>query len=32
MWWRGLVYLRNVEDGIYDPEFISIESLRKEYG
>jgi len=26
------VYLRNVEDGIYDPEFISIESLRKEYG
>lgn len=32
LWWRGLVYLRNVEDGVYDPEFISIEALRKEYG
>ena len=32
MWWRGLVYLRNVEDGVFDPEFISIEALRKEYG
>jgi hypothetical protein len=26
------VYLKNVEDGVYEPEFISMESLRKEYG
>ena len=32
LWWRGLVYLKNVDDGVFDPEFISIESLRKEYG
>ena len=31
LWWRGLVYLRNVEDGVYDPEFISLETLKKEY-
>jgi hypothetical protein len=32
LWWQGLVYLKNVEDGVYEPEFISMESLRKEYG
>jgi len=32
LWWSGLVYLRGVEDGTYDPEFISMESLRREYG
>jgi hypothetical protein len=32
MWWSGVVVKRNVENGQYDPEFISIESLRKEYG
>ena len=32
LWWRGLVYLKNVEDGVFEPEFISIESLRKAYG
>jgi hypothetical protein len=32
LWWRGLVYLKNVEDGVYEPEFISMESLKKEYG
>jgi len=32
LWWQGLVYLRNVSDGVYDPEFISMEALRKEYG
>ena len=31
-WWRGAVIKRNVEDGIYDPQFVSIESLKKEYG
>jgi len=32
LWWQGLVYLKNVEDGVYEPEFISMESLRKAYG
>lgn len=31
-WWRGVVIKRNVEDGCYDPEFVSIDRLRKEYG
>jgi hypothetical protein len=32
LWWRGLLVKRNVEAGNYDPEFISIENLRREYG
>ena len=32
LWWRGLVYLKNVDEGVFEPEFISIESLRKAYG
>lgn len=32
LWWRGIIIKRNVEDGVYDPEFISMEALRKEYG
>ena len=32
LWWRGVVIKHNVEDGHYDPQFISIEQLRKEYG
>jgi hypothetical protein len=32
LWWQGVVYLRNVEAGVYDPEFISIEALRRVYG
>lgn len=32
LWWSGIVVKRNVEDGNYDPQFISIESLRREYG
>jgi len=32
LWWRGLVVKRNVEDGHYDPQFISMEALEKEYG
>jgi hypothetical protein len=30
--WRGLVYKHNVKDGTYDPEFISIDRLMKEFG
>ena len=32
MFWRGIVIKRNVEDGVYDTEFVSIDRLRKEYG
>ena len=32
LWWRGVVIKRNVEDGVYDPEFIRMETLKKEYG
>jgi hypothetical protein len=31
LWWSGIVRLRDVEDGVYDPEFISISALRREY-
>lgn len=31
MWWRGVVIKRNVEDGAYDPQWVSIDQLRKEY-
>jgi hypothetical protein len=32
LWWRGIVIKRNVNNGSYDPEFISLDRLRKEYG
>jgi len=32
MWWSGVVVKRNVVDGHYDPQWISMEALRKEYG
>lgn len=32
LWWRGVVIKRNVESGNYDPEFVSLEQLRKYYG
>lgn len=31
LWWRGVIVKRNVKDGCYDPEWHSIESLKKEY-
>jgi hypothetical protein len=31
LWWRGVVLKKNVEDGNYDHEWISLERLRKEY-
>jgi hypothetical protein len=31
LWWRGVVVKRNVSDGVYDPEFISIQRIKKEY-
>jgi Calcineurin-like phosphoesterase len=32
LWWRGVVVKRNVQDGSYDPEFVSMDRLVKEYG
>jgi hypothetical protein len=32
LWWRGVVICRNVENGNYDPEFVSLERLEQEYG
>lgn len=32
LWWRGVVVKHNVTEGHYDPQWIGIESLRKEYG
>ena len=31
LWWRGVIIKRNVEDGMYDPSFVSLEALKKEY-
>lgn len=31
LWWRGVVVKRDVDQGVYNPQFISIESLKKEY-
>lgn len=31
MWWQGCVVKRHVDDGVYDPMFISMDALRKEY-
>ena len=32
MWWSGVVFKHNVEDGVYDPTFISLNQLKKTYG
>lgn len=32
LWWRGVVVKREVENGSYDPQFISMNALKKEYG
>ena len=31
LWWRGVIVKRNVVDGNYDPEFISMERIKQEY-
>lgn len=32
LWWRGCVILHNVDNGTYDPQFVSLKQLEKEYG
>lgn len=31
MWWKGVTVLRNVKEGSFDVQFISLDALRKEY-
>ena len=31
LWWRGVVVKRGVDNGAYDPEFISLARMKKEY-
>ena len=31
-WWKGVVIKRNIDNGTYDPEFVSLERLKAEYG
>lgn len=31
LWWRGVLIKHNVFEGVYDPQFVSLETLRKEY-
>ena len=31
-WWTGVVVLRHLENGYFDPEFVSQEALKKAYG
>jgi hypothetical protein len=32
MWWSGVVILRNVEDGEFEHEWVSIKTLKEKYG
>jgi hypothetical protein len=31
-WWKGVVVMRDVENGYFDPEFVSMKRLEKQYG
>lgn len=31
LWWRGVVFKENVENGSYDPRWIGMDAIRKEY-
>jgi hypothetical protein len=30
-WWTGVVIKHNIEDGMYEPEFVSLERMKEEY-
>lgn len=32
MWWKGLVIKRNVKDGMYDPQFLSLNTIKRRFG
>lgn len=31
-WWKGVVVKREISNGLYEPQFISLETLKKQYG
>ena len=31
-WWSGVIVKREIENGVYEPQFVSLKSLEKEYG
>lgn len=31
-WWKGVIIKKNISDGVYEPSFISLETLGREYG
>ena len=31
-WWHGVIVKRQIEGGYYEPEFVGLDTLRKEYG
>ena len=31
-WWKGVLIKRNISDGYYDPQWVSLDSLRRAYG
>jgi len=31
-WWKGCVIKREIENGVYEPEFVSLDRLKREYG
>jgi hypothetical protein len=31
-WWKGVLIKRNIQDGLYEPQWVSINTLRREYG
>jgi len=31
-WWKGVVVLREFGNGMFDPEFVSLSALGREYG
>jgi hypothetical protein len=31
-WWQGVIIKREIDNGIYEPQFVSVDTLRKAYG
>jgi hypothetical protein len=31
-WWSGVIIKREIDNGVYEPQFVSLETLRREYG
>lgn len=31
-WWSGVIIKKNISDGVYEPQFVSLQTLRREYG